>query len=143
MSKAEMLQNWYDEVWVEGDLTAIEKYFAPDTQAVGVIQNFQMGIDDFRDLVFAMRNMVDSLTVKVAKAVENGDWLAGLIQVNATVKDTGAPVEVFGQVMARVEGDKFVETYNQFDFIGFFEQTGQMPPDTLPICMTGHRLDMA
>ncbi len=45
--------------------------------------------------------------------------------------------------MARFKGGKMVEAYNQFDFISLFEQLGQLPQDTLPICMTGQQLDWA
>jgi hypothetical protein len=141
--KKELLQAWYDCVWVKGDLDAIDRFFQSSTIATGIIPEMQIGPDDFRDLVTAMLHMVGDVKVGLPVAVEDGDWLSALITVNAVRLDNRAPVNVTGQVMVRFEGDKMVETYNQFDFMGLFEQLGQLPDNTLAICMTGQKLDWA
>ena len=143
MTKSELLKEWYDRVWVHGDLEAIDQFFDPDTMAEGIIPEMQVGVDDFRDLVTAFRYHVGDIDVKLPKTVENGDWVAAMLHVHTSRADNGAPIEVTGQVMARFKNDKVVEAYNQFDFISLFEQLGQLPEDTLPICMTGQQLAWA
>ncbi|SLN39362.1 SnoaL-like polyketide cyclase [Falsiruegeria litorea R37] len=143
MTKSELLKEWYDRVWVHGDLEAIDQFFDPDTMAEGIIPEMQVGVDDFRDLVTAFRFHVGDIDVKLPKTVENGDWVAAMLHVHTSRADNGAPIEVTGQVMARFKDDKVVEAYNQFDFISLFEQLGQLPEDTLPICMTGQQLSWA
>ena len=143
MTKSELLKEWYDRVWVHGDLEAIDQFFDPDTMAEGIIPEMQVGVDDFRDLVTAFRYHVGDIDVKLPKTVENGDWVAAMLHVHTSRADNGAPIEVTGQVMARFKDDKVVEAYNQFDFISLFEQLGQLPEDTLPICMTGQQLAWA
>lgn len=143
MTKSELLKEWYDQVWVHGDLEAIDQFFDPDTMAEGIIPEMQVGVDDFRDLVTAFRYHVGKIDVKLPKTIENGDWVAAMLHVHTSRADNGAPIEVTGQVMARFKDDKVVEAYNQFDFISLFEQLGQLPEDTLPICMTGQQLAWA
>ncbi|WP_372574480.1 ester cyclase [Ruegeria jejuensis] len=143
MTKSDILKQWYDRVWVQGDLDAIDQFFAPETAAEGIIPEMQVGADDFRDLVTAFRFHVGDIRVDMPKTIENGDWVAAILHVNTSRADNGAPIEVTGQVMARFKDDKVVEAYNQFDFVSLFEQLGQFPADTLPVCMTGQQLDWA
>ncbi len=141
MTKSELLKAWYSEVWEQGNTDAIDQYFLPDTMAEGLIPEMQVGADDFRDLVTAFRHLLGDIRVELPKIIEENDWLSAILHVHTSRADTGAAVEVSGQVMARFKDGKMVEAYNQFDFVSFFEQLGQLPQDTLPVCMTGQRLD--
>ncbi len=143
MKKSELLQQWYDQVWTNGNLDAIDRLFAPETRANGVIPEFQMDRSDFRDLVAACRQHFGKIRFDLLRTIENGDWLAAALRLRTTRADTGAPIEATGQIMARFQGDRMVETHNHFDFVSLFEQLGQFPPDTLPICLTGQRLTWA
>ncbi|TMV08773.1 ester cyclase [Ruegeria sediminis] len=143
MTKSDVLKAWYAEVWEQGNTDAISRFFTPDTTAEGLIPEMQVGPDDFRDLVTAFRHILGDIRVDLPKIIEDGNWLSAILHVHTTRADTGAPIEVTGQVMARFRDGKVVEAYNQFDFISFFEQLGQFPQDTLPVCMTGQRLDWA
>ncbi|NOD87475.1 MULTISPECIES: ester cyclase [unclassified Ruegeria] len=143
MTNSEILRAWYSEVWENGNTEAIDQYFAPETMAEGLIPEMQVGADDFRDLVTAFRHILGDIKVELPKIIENGDRVSAILNVRTFRADNGAPLEVTGQVMARFKGDKMVEAYNHFDFISFFEELGQFPSDTLPVCMTGQRLDWA
>ncbi|MBK0328390.1 ester cyclase [Rhodobacteraceae bacterium F11138] len=143
MSKAELLRKFYEDVWVKNNLEAIDLYFAPNTEAGGIIPEMSFGPDEFRELIYAVRNLLGDIDVELPVVIENGEWAAAMITARATRADNGAPVEVTGQTMARFEGDKLIEAYNQFDYVSLFEQLEQLPADTLPICMTGQRLAWA
>ncbi|WP_170760531.1 ester cyclase [Ruegeria lacuscaerulensis] len=143
MSHADVLREWYSEVWENGDTDAIDQYFAPDTMAEGLIPEMQVGADDFRDLVMAFRHILGDIHVELPKIMEDGDWVSAIIHLKTTRADNGAPLEAAGSVIARIRDGRMVEAYNQFDFISLFEQLGQFPQDTLPVCMTGQRLDWA
>lgn len=143
MTRAEILREWYDRVWEQGDLDAIGELFAPSTMAEGLIPEMQVGVDDFRDFVMAFQQLVGDMKVDLPLVIEHGDWVSAVVRIHTSRADNGAPVEVTGQVMARVAGGKMTEAYNQVDFISLFEQLGQFPADTLPISMTGQRLDFA
>jgi ketosteroid isomerase-like protein len=141
MRKTELLQRWYDEVWSNGNLDMIDELFSPDTVAKGLLPEMAMGPGDFRELVHAIHELVEDITVQLPITVEQDDWLSAVAVAQAKRSDTGVPIQATGHVIARFEGDRMVETYNQFDFMSFFEQLGQMPAGTLPACMIGQRLD--
>jgi predicted ester cyclase len=143
MDKKEFLKSWYEEIWIKGNVDAVDQFFEPESIASGIVPEMQMGRDDFGDLVSAFLMHVENVDVKIPIMVEEGDWLSAFLHVHMQRGDNGAPVEVTGQVMARFANGKIVEAYNQFDFVSLFEQLGQFPEDTIPICMTGQRLDWA
>lgn len=143
MKKSQLLKEWYDQVWVHGDLEAIDRFFDPSAMAEGIIPEMQVGPDDFRELVMAFRHHVGDIKVELPKTIEDEEWVSAILHVHTSRADNGAPIEVTGQVMARFAEGKLVEAYNQFDFISLFEQLGQLPEDSLPICMTGQKLEWA
>ncbi|MEX5596750.1 ester cyclase [Pseudophaeobacter sp. C1-32P7] len=141
MTNAQRLRNWYTEVWEKGNLDAITDFIAPDTIAKGIVPEMQMGIDDFRDLIMTFQAQVGRFEVDLPKVIAEGDWVSAFLVVRTSRTDTGAPLEVSGQVMARFENGRIAEAYNHVDYICLLEQLDLLPPDTIPICMTGQRLD--
>ncbi|WP_171125134.1 MULTISPECIES: ester cyclase [unclassified Ruegeria] len=143
MSHAEVLREWYSEVWENGNTDAIDQYFAPEAMAEGLIPEMQVGADEFRDLVMAFRHILGDIQVNIPKIIEDGDWVSAILHVSTTRADNGAPLQATGSMIGRIKNGRVVEAYNQFDFISLFEQLGQFPQDTVPVCMTGQRLDWA
>lgn len=141
MTKIEVLQRWCEEVWGKGNLEAINELFDPSAVTSGVVPHLQIGPDDFRELVTVLLNHVGSIEATILNTVEQDDWLAAMINFKTTRADTGAPVEVAGQVMLRFNGDRMVEAYNHFDYLAFFEQLGFVPANSLTVLLTGHSLD--
>ena len=140
MGKREVLEEWYRRVWIEADLDAIDELFTPDTQAQGLMPDFQVGPDDFRELVPMFLAMVEDPMASLDKVMEDGDWAAALYSMRVTNPVNGQPVIGSGQLFARFDGDKMVETYNSFDFMSFFEQMGLLPEQSMAICLTGQRI---
>lgn len=143
MTNSELLKAWYNEVWEKGNTEAIGDFYAPGTNAEELIPNLHVGIQELQDLVVAFRHLLGEIQVDLTKVVEDKDWVSAVYQVHTSRADSGEPIYVTGHVMSRIQNGKITETYNQFNFISLFEQLGQFPEDTLPICMTGQKLDWA
>ncbi|MFW8592920.1 ester cyclase [Cribrihabitans neustonicus] len=142
-SKAELLQNWYDRAWRDGDLSAIDETFLPGTSASGVVPSLQLSRADFEAFLDALRNLMRNIKVTIVQSMEQGDWLAARLLLSGESAGTGVPVSATGQVMLQFRGGKIAATYGQLDYFTLFEQLGQLPADALPICLTGQRLDWA
>ena len=140
MEKRQILEEWYQRVWIDGDLDVIDEMFNPDTQAAGLLPEMQMGPDEFRELVPMFLNMVENPTVSLDKVMEDGDWAAALYSMRVTDAVSGKLVIGSGQLFARFKGDKIAETYNSFDFMSFFEQVRLLPEQAMALCLTGHKL---
>lgn len=140
MQKADIMRSWYARIWNQGDLDAVDEMFCPDTKAAGLLPDMRLGPDEFKELVTMIMELVEEIDARVIKTVEQDDWMSALVHVDARCSATGKPITVSGQVIVRFDGDVMVETYNAFDFLGFFEQMGLLPDQVLPICLSGQRI---
>jgi hypothetical protein len=140
MTKLDLLKNWYDSVWVKGDISAIDQFFAPMAGANGLMPDGQVGAEDFRALVPALRALVRNLSIGIDHFQEGGDWLWAQVTVNALPAQGVTPIKASGQVMLRFDGGKITEAYNMFDFLTFFEQAGLLPKDTFLLLLAGETL---
>ncbi|MEJ2001914.1 MAG: ester cyclase [Maritimibacter sp.] len=139
MSNALILAQWFRDVWIEGDLDAIDRMFPAETEAQGMM-SFSLTAQDFKELVPAYTELVDDFSIEVINLIEHGPWVAALIAVKGTHSYTGTAISFSGQLMAKIENGLFVEVYNNFDFITFFEQIGALPPDTIALALSGEPL---
>ena len=140
MTKLDVLQHWYRDVWIRADPDAVDRYFAPRTGADGLMPDGQVGPEDFKALVPALLALVRDLDIRIDRSVDAGDWLWAQISVHALPAEGTAPICAAGQVMMRIEGDKIIEAYNAFDFLTFFEQAGLLPADSFLLLLSGERL---
>ncbi len=140
MTKLDFLKDWYRRVWIDADLAAIDRYFAPRAGADGILPDGQVGVEDFRALVPALLALVRDVSIDIDRSVETGDWLWAQISVRAKTAHGVDPIHACGQVMVRIEDGRITEAYNCFDFITFFEQAGLLPPDAFLLLLGGERL---
>lgn len=140
MTNLEILSDWYHRVWIEADLDAIDRYFAPRAGADGILPDGQVGVEDFRALVPALLSLVRDLAIDIDRSIDSGDWLWAQITVRAVTAHGMDPIRASGQVMVRIEGSRITEAYNSFDFITFFEQAGLLPKDVFLLLLSGERL---
>lgn len=140
MTNLDILSEWYRRVWIEGDLAAIDDYFAPSAGAEGIMADGQVSAEDFRAFVPAMRAHVRDPSFEITRSIETPDWVWAQLSVRAVTAQGLDPVSVSGQVACRFEAGRIVEAYNSFDFIPFFEQAGLLPRDALLLLLSGERL---
>lgn len=138
--KIDILRDWFQTIWILGELDRIESFFLPRTGAEGLLADGQVGPEDFRALVPALQSHVRNLTVSVERWHADADWLWALTIVRARSAKDMRPVEAVGHVMMRFEGDKIAEAYNSFDFLTFFAGVGLLPDDAFLLLVSGERL---
>ncbi|WP_300517548.1 nuclear transport factor 2 family protein [Aliiroseovarius sp.] len=141
MTPLNTLKAWYDRIWLQGDLDAIDELFTPDTEAQGMME-FAVGPEDFKALVPAFLAQVELEKVSYDKVLELGDWVWAHMSAHATSRASEAPITVTGQIMVRVQDGRIVEAYNQFDFLTLFEKLGYLPPETLALCLSGEGIGL-
>ena len=92
MTKLDFLKDWYQRIWIEADLDAIDRYFVPRAGAEGILPDGQVGAEDFRALVLALRALVRNLTIEVDQFREGEDWLWAHVSVCALPAHGISPV---------------------------------------------------
>lgn len=140
MTNLEILREWYRRVWLEGDLTAIDEFFATSAGAEGIMADGQVGAEDFRAFVPAILAHVRDPSFEIVRSIETDDWVWAQLSVRAVTAHGLDPITVTGQVACRIEDGRIVEAYNSFDFIPFFEQAGLLPADAFLLLLSGQRL---
>ena len=140
MHKLEVLQEWYNRVWLNGDYGAIGEFFTAESRPEGIMQGLALMPEDFAELIPAIMARVMEPSFEVLRFIEAGDWIWVLMVLRAKGRADGHPIEVTGQLSVRFEGDLIAEAYNHYDFIAFFEQLGALPENTMALCLSGEAL---
>ncbi|MEX0283618.1 MAG: ester cyclase [Paracoccaceae bacterium] len=140
MDKLEVAKTWYRRVYAEEDLSAIDDMLEPRTDAKGLGGQPLLGPEDFKGFVQGMLALLSDIDISIDKSMEEGDWLASVITISARCRNTGKPITVPGQVMAKVEDGKITEAHNAVDFLSMFSQLGLLPEDAFATCFSGTRV---
>lgn len=141
-SKADILKQWYVDVWENGDLDVIEDYFLElsHTSTDGedhLAPGFGVDAKELREWLSILHSFVTDIKVDVLQTIEQGDWISAVLRITCRQRETTNKIEVIQQITLRFEGDKKAESYPSFDFIRFFEQLGQLPEDTHALLLSG------
>ncbi|WP_299505004.1 ester cyclase [uncultured Roseobacter sp.] len=141
MTKAEILKQWYKEVWEDGKLDVIEDYFVSEPHNQYIVPNFGIEPAEIREWVSVLRSFVTDIKVTIVHSIEEGDWLSAMLEIRCLNALSGQPVKVYQQIMLRFDGPLKAESYPSFDFIRFFEQLGQLPENTHALLLGGTKLE--
>jgi hypothetical protein len=140
VDKQQIIEDWFRRVWVEQDMDAIDEMFRPDSKAEGVLPGFGVGPEDFREMATMYLALVEDPQVKVEKVMVDGDWAAALWTMSILNPMNEERIKGFGQLFVRFEENIMVEAYNNFDMVGFFQQLGLLPEQTIALCLTGQKV---
>lgn len=134
------LETWARRVWAERDESAIDEMMTADTPVHGLGAQSIVGPDQFKAFHRAICAQLDDISLVVDHSIEADGWLAALCTFAGTTRD-GRRVTIQGAIHARIAGERILEGYNHFDFVGLFVQLGLLPADALtrgiagrPIC---------
>jgi predicted ester cyclase len=125
---------WFEEVWNKKREEAIDEMMHEDCVAHGLNDgegNPLRGPSGFKTLFFAFIEAYPDLHVTVEETVSEGDKIAARCRVTGThsgegigVAPTQKSIEFTGLVMIHVRDGKFIEGWNQFDFMNMYQQLG-------------------
>ncbi|WP_319824088.1 ester cyclase [Thalassovita sp.] len=137
MTNTDIMREWFSRVWEQGDISAIDELFVPDTLANGIVPDMELGVDEFKFLVATIQEMITPPKIHINKLIDQNDWIAGMMTMTSETLEARKPVTVSAMVFCRTSNGRIVEAYNCFDFVGFFEQLGLLPENTIAVCMSG------
>jgi steroid delta-isomerase-like uncharacterized protein len=134
MKPRTLAHEWFDEVWNKGQIEAIDRMFAMDGVAHGLVDaqgNELRGPSGFKPFFLQLRNAFPDIHVEVADTICEGDKIAARCIVTGThrgdslgVAASNKPVRFTGMTILRIEDGKIVEAWNNFDFQSLASQIG-------------------
>ncbi|RYY29233.1 MAG: hypothetical protein EOO04_07525 [Chitinophagaceae bacterium] len=120
------LQKWFDEVWNKDDINAIDRLFSQTASAKGILTDDQpKGAEGFKLFYKDFRNQFHNVNISVDDAISQDDIEAARTTVTAIHTSTGKPVTFSGMCMVKTADGKIVEAFNNYDFLGMYQQIGQ------------------
>lgn len=127
-----LIRRWFEEVWNQGRAEAITEMMAADCIIHGLSEDGRpMDRAAFFPFHTRFRGAFPAIEVVVEDVIAEGDKLAARCSVRGKHEGhslgfaaTGATAEFDGMGLARVEDGKFVEVWNNFDFMKMYRQLG-------------------
>jgi steroid delta-isomerase-like uncharacterized protein len=131
------MTTWFDEIWNNGRLNAIEELFAEDgvMHGLGEAGTDVTGPAAFRPFVERLRGAFPDIEVKVEQVVDDGEliaarWVATMTHTgdHLGVPASGKRASVTGMSMARLRDGKMVEGWNNWDMLALMQQVDAVQP---------------
>ena len=129
-----LVRRWFEEVWNQGRADAIAEMLADDAVVHGLSDNPAnplKGPEGFLPFHAKFREAFPAIEVVVEDAIAEGDKVAARCSVRGKHEGhslgfdaTGATAEFDGIAILRVKDGKFVEAWNNFDFMKMYRQLG-------------------
>ncbi len=137
MAKIDICRDWYERVWINGDVDAVDEFMGSDIASSDMVPDHTLDREEIKVVVEALRAQVRDLDVTINHHIEDGDWISIHLTVTGTSRTSGNKINATGQCMMRFEGQCIVETYNHFDFVSYFQQAGLLAPHAMEMGMMG------
>ena len=127
-----LIRRWFEEVWNQGRAEGITEMMAEDCIIHGLSEDGQpMSRAAFFPFHTRFREAFPAIEVVVEDVITEGDTLAARCSVRGKheghslgFKATGTTAEFDGMGIARVKDGRFVEVWNNFDFLKMYKQLG-------------------
>jgi predicted ester cyclase len=129
-----LLRRWFDEVWNKRRPEAIDEMLASDAIVHGLSDDPESpleGPSGFKPFHEIFRGAFADIEVVIEDMIAERDKVAARCSVRAKhagdhlgIAATGAAVDFTGIAIVRVRDGKFVEAWNNFDFMRMNKQIG-------------------
>jgi steroid delta-isomerase-like uncharacterized protein len=135
--KTHVLRSWFEEVWNKAREEAIDELAAPGVVAYGLVDargQHVAGREKFKEFWRGFRDAFPDIRVEVDEALADGDKEIVRCTAQGTHRGAGLglaatekPIKFTGMVIARIEKGQLVEVWENWDFLGLYQQIGAVP----------------
>jgi steroid delta-isomerase-like uncharacterized protein len=127
----QLVKRWFDEVWNNGNLDAIDELLATDAigHGLGEAGKNVIGPEAFKPFVQRLRGAFPDMHISVDDTISEGDKIAARFTATMThqgddlgMPATGKHVTVSGICFTRISNGQIVEGWNCWDIYGMMQQ---------------------
>lgn len=124
--RSTLLHKWFDEVWNNNDIAAIDRLMTHDSNAHGIVAPGQpKGAEGFKVFFEGFRSQFHDVKIDIEDVICQDDMESARTKVSAIHTASGKDVEFNGICMVRIDGGKIAEAWNNYDFLSMHQQLGQ------------------
>ena len=125
-AKSTLLYQWFNEVWNNGDESAIDRLFHQEGIANSITSSdAPKGPEGFKIFYQGFKQQFADVHVQVNEVIREEDFESARCTVYATERSSGRKVQFEGMCMARIVDGQIAEAWNNFDFLEMYTQLGQ------------------
>lgn len=140
-SKSDLIREWFNAIWRRDQLELIDEIFCARAQTTGPLSS----IDDDHHYAREITENIKALIrckpdISFPLIEEFGDWAFVRFIMNVAEHPFRPPFSFDGIMVFKFEADRIRELHTQINYFKLFEGLGQIPKDSLHICMTGAKL---
>ena len=139
-TKKEVVNRWFQKVWVEGDLAAIDEIYTPGDAKNSLRNEGIPTTNEVLELAIVLRRLINNNHVRILKSLEVGNWIALAMEMEGSDAATGNPIKMQWQTMMRIENGCIIENHPSVNFMSLFEQLGQLPESCFELMLAGTTL---
>ncbi len=114
---------WMQEVWNEGSEDAIDQMLDENAVVHGIEGINEPGPKGFKSFHQNFKKQFPNIHVEVDDVFSEGGYETSRCTVDGTTAN-GQKVHFTGMTCVKVENDKIVEAWNNFDFLAMHQQLG-------------------
>ncbi len=130
-----LVRRWFEEVWNQGRMEAIDEMASPDAIGHGQAQHdIDIGLKEFRKFAAGLHGAFPDFQVTLDQVIEQGDKVVTRWTTTMTHKGeflgfapTGKKATVTGTTILRIVNGKIVEGWDNWDQLGLLVQIGAVP----------------
>ena len=135
MDHSTIIRRWFDEVWNQGRMDAIDEMASADVIGHGQGQHgVDIGMKEIRPFVKALREAFPDMKISIHATIEQGEYVVARWSANMThraaflgIPATGKKVNVTGTTTVRILNGKIVEGWDNWDQLVLLVQIGAVP----------------
>lgn len=130
-----IVHRWFDEVWNRKNEAAIEEMMNDETVHYGLGEPVR-GVENFKGFYHAFVQAFPDLQFTIEDSISDGEKIAARYTARGThsgeafgIAPTNQPIEFTGGGICTVRDGKFIEVWNEIDFMKLYSQLGALPPN--------------
>ena len=130
-----LIRRWFEEVWNNGRMDAIDEMASPDVIGHGQAQHAtDIGLKEFKPFVKSLRSAFPDMQVTIDYVIEQDDkvvarWTSVMTHQGEFlgIAPTGKRATITGTSIQRISSGKIVEGWDNWDQLGLLVQIGALP----------------
>jgi hypothetical protein len=131
MTNTELVHRWFEQIWNQGNEAVIDEIMAPGCVAHGLGDDDVIGPEGFHRFYQTFRAAFPTVRVTVDDVLDTGTQVALRARVEVIDGVGRGPFHFTGGGIIRIEGGRFVEAWNEWNFLGLLTQMGAVPQDAM------------
>ncbi len=139
-SPEQLVSRWFEEVWNNPQVGAVEDLFAENGRMLGVGREPIVGRQAFREFRDTFRHTFSDFNIQVTQVAETADGVLVRFTLEMTQTASGKRISVDSGGWARFVDGQLTEAHNFIDFLEVLKQLGAAPEDSLERVLVGERL---